>query len=106
MSYKTQAFYKDGTIHKCEDDNLSDALVEHDFLLSQRQINGGLQELCLDDTATGKIVRQWYAGTSFNSSWEYDTATGEEQQTIFKEIKPETNAGEFVGDLFNYTEEN
>jgi len=106
MSYKTQAFYKDGTIHKCEDDDLSRGLRMHEHLLSQKQMNGGLQELSLDDTATGKIVRQWYAGTSFNSSWEYDTATGEEQQIIFKEIKPETDKGEFVGDLFSYDEEN
>jgi len=38
-------------------------------------------------------------------SWEFDTETGEEQQTIFKEVKPETNKGEFVGDLFSYDEE-
>lgn len=38
-------------------------------------------------------------------SWEYDTETGEEQQTIFKEVKPETDKGEFVGDLFSYDEE-
>ena len=38
-------------------------------------------------------------------SWEYDTETGEEQQTIFKEVKPETNKGEFIGDLFSYDEE-
>ena len=38
-------------------------------------------------------------------SWEYDIETGEEQQTIFKEVKPETDKGEFVGDLFSYDEE-
>ena len=37
--------------------------------------------------------------------WQYDTETGEEQQTIFKEVKPETDKGEFVGDLFSYDEE-
>ena len=105
MSYKTQAFYKDGTIHKCEDDDLSRSLRMHEHLLSQKQMNGGLQELSLDDTATGKIVRQWYA-EPLNKSWQYDQATGEEQQTIFPEAKQEPGKGEFVGDLFNYTEEN
>jgi len=40
------------------------------------------------------------------TSWQYDQATGEEQQTIFPEAKQEAGKGEFVGDLFNYTEEN
>jgi hypothetical protein len=40
------------------------------------------------------------------ASWEYDQATGEEQRTIFPEVKPATSQGEFVGDLFNYTEDN
>ena len=39
------------------------------------------------------------------ASWQYDQATGEEQQTIFGEVKQESGRGEFVGDLFNYTEE-
>jgi hypothetical protein len=43
--------------------------------------------------------------TPEKTSWEYDIETGEEQQTIFKEVKPETNKGEFVGDLFSYDEE-
>jgi hypothetical protein len=43
--------------------------------------------------------------TPDKTSWEFDTETGEEQQTIFKEVKPETDKGEFVGDLFSYDEE-
>ena len=38
-------------------------------------------------------------------TWQYDTTTGEEQQTVFNEIKEETDQGNFVGDLFNYNEE-
>ena len=35
--------------------------------------------------------------------WEYDTATGEEQQTLIPK-EPKTDKGEFIGDLFSYDE--
>ena len=77
--------------------------------LLQSSVFGYESVLHMDDSEEAKLnideVIYNYDLPGF-TSWQYDTTTGEEQQTVFNEVKEETDQGEFVGDLFNYTEEN